>query len=30
VNQYDVLRMLRQKYCFYVKGMQDVSSLTAR
>jgi hypothetical protein len=30
VNQYDVLRMLRQEYCFYVERMQGRSSLTAR
>jgi len=30
VNQHNVLRVLRQKYCFYVERMQGRSSLTAR
>jgi hypothetical protein len=30
VDQHDVLRMLREKYRFYVEWMQGPSSLTAR
>src|SRR5229473_5224708 len=30
VDQHDMLRMLRQEYCFYVERMQGCSSLTAR
>jgi hypothetical protein len=30
VNDHDVLRMLREKHCFYVERMQGRSSLTAR
>src|SRR4029077_11983557 len=30
VDQHDMLRMLRQKYCFYVERMQGRSSLTSR
>jgi hypothetical protein len=30
VDQHDVLRMLRENYCFYVEWMQDRSLLTAR
>jgi hypothetical protein len=30
VNQHDVLRMLRENYCFYVERMQGRSSFTAR